>query len=310
MIQLLSSKQSSSICSSPEYISFRSSVPQKRVIVDEDSSKIWTLYDAGPRNVTCPLICLPPVSGTADVFFYQVMALSAKGYRVISVQYPIYWTMREWTTGFRKLLDQLGLDKVHLFGASLGGFLAQKFAESTYQSPRVHSIVLCNSFTDTSIFNYTDTAVLFWMFPSVVLKRMIMGNFPRGYVDIGIADSVDFMVEKLESLSQAELSSRLTLNCMSCYVEPQKLREIPVTVLDVFDESALSHTAREELYKCYPDSKKAHLKKGGNFPYISCSAEVNMHLQVHLRPFENTKYSARQNVPADATSTSSACDSS
>ena len=32
-----------------------------------------------------PLICLPPVSGTADVFYQQCMALSTRGYRVIAV---------------------------------------------------------------------------------------------------------------------------------------------------------------------------------------------------------------------------------
>ena len=43
------------------------------------------MYDAGPRLVKCPLICFPPASGTADVFFRQILALSAVGYRVIAV---------------------------------------------------------------------------------------------------------------------------------------------------------------------------------------------------------------------------------
>jgi hypothetical protein len=43
------------------------------------------VYDAGPRSVKCPLICFPPASGTADVFFRQILALSAVGYRVIAV---------------------------------------------------------------------------------------------------------------------------------------------------------------------------------------------------------------------------------
>lgn len=290
-MQLLNPKPST-ISSSVEYISFRSRVPQKKVIVDDDPSKVWTLYDAGPRNITSPLICLPPVSGTADVFFHQIMALSAKGFRVIAVQYPVYWTIKDWITGFSRLLDYLGLEKVHLFGASLGGFLAQKFAEYTHHTRTVHSVILCNSFTDTSIFNFTDTAVLFWMFPAVVLKRMIMGNFSKGYLESSIADSIDFMVEKLDGLSQSELASRLTLTCMNCYVQPQKLHDLPITIMDVFDDSALSTTAREELYKYYPDAKRGHLKKGGNFPYLSVSEEVNLHIQIHLRSFENTKYSA------------------
>jgi hypothetical protein len=41
-----------------------------------------------------------------------------------------------------------------------------------------------------------------------------------------------FFLFQLDSLSQQELASRLTLNCMNCYVEPQKI-EIPITILDV-----------------------------------------------------------------------------
>ncbi|KAH6939032.1 hypothetical protein HPB50_015620 [Hyalomma asiaticum] len=154
--------------------------------------------------------------------------------------------MREWVSGFRKLLDHLQLDKVHVLGASLGGFLAQKFAEATHTCPRVHSLVLCNSFSDTSIFSYTDTAVLFWLFPAVVLKRMVMGSYSLHPVQSDIADSIDFMVEK------------------------------------VFDSSALKQEVKEELYKLYPHAKRAHLKRGGNFPFLSRSDEFTMHLQVNF----------------------------
>ncbi|VDI39551.1 maspardin [Mytilus galloprovincialis] len=146
------------IAQSNEYQSFRSSVSQRKFVVDEDESKEWKVYDAGPRSVKCPLICFPPASGTADVFFRQILALTAVGYRVISVEYPTYWKIVEFCEGFRRLIDHLQLDKVHLFGASLGGFLAQKFAEYTYRSPRVASLILCNSFYDTTIFNQTNSA--------------------------------------------------------------------------------------------------------------------------------------------------------
>lgn len=32
----------------------------------------------------------------------------------------MYWNVKEWCDGFRKLLDYMELDKVHIFGASLG----------------------------------------------------------------------------------------------------------------------------------------------------------------------------------------------
>lgn len=290
---------SSEIAQSNEYQSFRSSVSQRKFVVDEDESKEWKVYDAGPRSVKCPLICFPPASGTADVFFRQILALTAVGYRVISVEYPIYWKIVEFCEGFRRLIDHLQLDKVHLFGASLGGFLAQKFAEYTYRSPRVASLILCNSFYDTTIFNQTNSAPTFWMMPSLVLKKMVMGNFDKGPVDPSICDSIDFLVEKLDGLTQAELASRLTLNCMNCYVEPQKIQQIPITIMDVFDDCALSHSVREELYKCYPEAKRAHLKSGGNFPYLSRCDEVDIFIKIHLQPFDNKKYSAKEYVKTE-----------
>lgn len=84
----------------------------------------------------------------------------------------------------------------------------------------------------------------------------------------------------MESLTQPELASRLTMNCVNCYVQPQKICHLPITIIDVFDEYALSNSVREEVYKCYPNAKLAHLKSGGNFPYLSRAAEVNLHLQV------------------------------
>ncbi|XP_028291714.1 maspardin isoform X2 [Gouania willdenowi] len=250
---------------SPDYNWFRSAVPLKRIIVDDDDSKVWSLYDAGPKSVRCPIIFLPPVSGTAEVFFKQLLTLTGSGYRVISV---------------------------HLFGASLGGFLAQKFAECTHKSPRVHSLILCNSFSDTSIFNQAWTANSFWLMPAFLLKKIVLGNFSKGPVDLKMADAIDFMVDRLESLNQSELASRLTLNCQNSYVEPHKIKEVAVTIIDVFDQSALSLEAKEEMYKLYPNARRAHLKTGGNFPYLCRSAEVNLYVQIHLRQFHGTRYAA------------------
>ncbi|XP_026461627.1 maspardin-like [Ctenocephalides felis] len=284
----------SEISHSQEYLSFRSSIPLRKIVVDPEGKKAWKIYDSGPKSVQTPLICLPPVSGTADIFFKQIMAMQARSVRVISAEAPPYWTVRDWCDGFKRLLDHLNIQKAHLFGASLGGFLAQKFTEQTLNCPRVASLILCNTFTDTTVFNYTDTAALFWLLPSMVLKKMVIGNFSTSTSDPLIVNAIDFMVERLESLTQSDLASRLTLNCVPCCVNAYKLSVIPVTIIDVFDGYALSNPVREELYKCYPEAKLAHLKNGGNFPYLSRCNEVNLHLQIHLRQFENTYLSASE----------------
>ncbi|XP_039759217.1 maspardin-like [Pararge aegeria] len=281
----------SDLSRSSEYLSFRSSIPLRKIVVDSDGSKAWRIFDSGPKSVNCPLVCLPPVSGTADIFYKQIMGLTTRGIRVIAAEPPPYWNLKEWCDGFKRLIDYLELDKIHIFGASLGGFIAQKFTESTLNCPRVASLVLCNTFTDTTVFEYNDSSALFWLLPSLVLKRMLMGNFTTEKVDKRMAESIDFMVERLESLTQSELASRLTINCTPCYVQPQTLMHLPITIMDVWDESALSSGVREDLYKSYPQAKLAHLKSGGNFPYLSRSDEVNLHLMIHLRQFDGTDLS-------------------
>lgn len=81
-----------------------------------------------------------------------------------------------------------------------GGFIAQKFAELTNNCPRVASLILCNTFTDTSVFEYHDSSALFWLLPSLVLKRMLMGNFTTDKVDKRMAESIDFMVERVSKI--------------------------------------------------------------------------------------------------------------
>lgn len=100
--------------------------------------------------------------------------------------------------------------------------------------------------------------------------------------------------------------------------------------MDVFDDYALDSPIKETIYKEYPDAKLAQLKSGGNFPYLSRSDEVNLHLQVyyiwtsirymlliyeikqnsinniyyfihlfqiHLRKYDGTPFSASDNIP-------------
>eukprot|EP00092_Neocalanus_flemingeri_P008519 GFUD01009177.1.p1 GENE.GFUD01009177.1~~GFUD01009177.1.p1 ORF type:complete len:283 (+),score=74.21 GFUD01009177.1:59-907(+) len=277
---------SGAIAQSEEYVSFRGSVPLKKITIGDDG-KTWQVYDSGSRDSGSPLVCLPPIAGTADIFFKQCLALSVRGYRVLAVEWPAYWSLKEWCQGFKGLLDHLNLERVHLFGAALGGFLAQKFAEHTRSCPRVASLVLCNSFTDTSIFKYSEESSAFWLMPSLVLKRLVMTGLEMGKMDQQMVDATDFILERLESLGHAELASRLTLTCAPAHVEPQNVNDLPVTIIDVFDECALTQEVREETYKFYPGAKMGHLKSGGNFPYLSRSEEVNLYLSIHLRNFES-----------------------
>jgi len=231
------------------------------------------------------LILLPGVSGTAETYYMQFLSLCPKGYRLIAVQFPPYMNHEDFCKGLDRFLDKLSIDKVHLFGTSIGGYLAQCFVQ--FRPKRVISLVLCNTFSDTTY--YADNAPCvpaFPFMPDFVLKRFVLANFPEKQMESEIANSVDFMVEQMETLTQKEMASRLTLNCTSGNLKPAEWKvfdKSKITIIDSIDEVAVPVKLREEVYKYYPEAKIAELKTGGNFPYLSRSEEVNMHLQVHLR---------------------------
>ena len=127
------------------------------------------------------------------------------------------------------------ISQVHILGASLGAFLAQKVAEKTFRSPRIVSIFICNGFTDTTAFKQTVTAKTwvisislssylsiilsiapsiylsihpiitciylslyrFWVMPAFMLKRQILINLPSENLEGNVANSIDFMVERV-----------------------------------------------------------------------------------------------------------------
>jgi len=199
-----------------------------------------------------PLLCLPPIAATADVFFRQCLALSSRGYRVLSVSWPVYWTHEDWCRGLGHLLDQLGLERVHILGAALGGFLAQKFAEMTRHCPRVASLVLCNTFTDTAIFRYNDEAASLWLLPPPVLRKMILSGLEVGVRDAEMAEAAEFVLERLNTLDHSDMASRLTLSSAPGYVTPQHINDLPVTIIDVFDGCSLTQVGKlhTSLFMC------------------------------------------------------------
>lgn len=273
----------SSFSQSESYQLFRSWVALQQITIGTVGEKVWRYYDFGPKEAT-PLVCIPGASGTADVFYRQIISLCPKGYRIISVQFDAYDTHQAWCRGFDRFLDKISVNKIHLLGTSLGGYLAQCYTQ--FRPARVDSLVLNNAFCDTQYYHdNAPCAAMFSIMPEFMLKRIILGNFPTTNMEAEVANSVDFMVEQLEVLTQSELAGRLTLNCTLGPVKPGcvTLSQENITIIDALDDVAIPENLREEVYKFYPDARVAHLKTGGNFPYLSRADEVNVHIQVHLR---------------------------
>ncbi|PON53779.1 Maspardin [Parasponia andersonii] len=261
-----------------DYIYFKSQVPLHKIPI---GTKQWRYYDFGPKVVP-PLICLPGTAGTADVYYKQIMSLSMKGYRIISVDIPRVWNHQEWIQAFEKFLDAIDVHHIHLYGTSLGGFLAQLFAQ--HRPRRVRSLILSNSFLDTRSFSAAMpwAPIVSWT-PSFLLKRYVLTGIRDGPHEPFIADSVDFVVSQVETLSREDLASRLTLTVDAASVGSLLLSDSLITIMDTNDYCAIPQQLKDQLSERYPEARRAYLKSGGDFPFLSRPDEVNLHLQLHLR---------------------------
>ncbi|CAN4077895.1 unnamed protein product [Withania somnifera] len=261
-----------------DYIYFKSQVPLHKIPI---GSKQWRYYDFGPKVVP-PLICLPGIAGTADVYYKQIMSLSMKGYRIISVDIARAWNNHEWIQAFEKFLDAIDVHHIHLYGTALGGFLAQLFAQ--HRPRRVRSLVLSNTFVETTSFSASMpwAPIVSWA-PSFLLKRHVLSGIRDSPQEPFIADSVDFVVSQVETLSREDLASRLTLTTDAASVGPLLLPDFSITLMDTNDYCATPQSLKDQVCERYPGARRASLKSGGDFPFLSRPDEVNLHLQLHLR---------------------------
>eukprot|EP01100_Stratorugosa_tubuloviscum_P010507 TRINITY_DN4516_c5_g1_i1.p1 TRINITY_DN4516_c5_g1~~TRINITY_DN4516_c5_g1_i1.p1 ORF type:complete len:286 (-),score=108.42 TRINITY_DN4516_c5_g1_i1:35-892(-) len=262
---------------------FKSWVALQTINIEQISSeeRKWKFYDWGPRDVT-PLVLLPCLSGLANSYFRQFLSLCPKGFRIIAIQPPGYPNISTFVKGLDTFLSTIGVDKVHLFGSSLGGFLAQVYAQ--VYPERVISLILNNTFSSTNFFaqrmRYTTFISLL---PAFALQRMILETFPQHELPIEVALSVDFMVLQLDQISQSELASRLTILSTSFNITKSPIDPSKITFIEVLDDVSLPEEIREQTFGLYPNCKVAQIKSGGNFPFLANADEFNLHIVVHLR---------------------------
>ncbi|CAD7936846.1 unnamed protein product [Amoebophrya sp. A25] len=268
---------------------FRSAVALKRAQLPHKSQdEVWSYYELGGEEEpeADPIVFLPGTTTGAETFFYQLDALSCKGYRCISCQYPPYYSVDEWVEGFERFLDVVKANKVYIFGVSLGGFLAQAYA---VQHPRrVGGLLLCNSFTSTASFSEAAAGFvsLVHVTPTALLRSMLLENFPSSG-DARVMHANEWVKERLagddSALDGYDLASRITLAYTLATIGHVTLSEGKILIIDVNDQCVTTAHVRQELKSRYPDAKVATLKQGGDFPFLSCASELTLYIEVHLR---------------------------
>lgn len=119
------------------------------VQVDAWRTRVLEIEPVGTEGGSETVVLANGTSGHIEAWTQNVRALAEAGFRVIGYDYPGhgYTTLTdhdleipEYEQHLLDLLDTLGLDRVHLAGESLGGWLAVKFA--AHHPERLRTVIL------------------------------------------------------------------------------------------------------------------------------------------------------------------------
>lgn len=273
------------LAASQSYANFRAWVPRNVLPIGVLHPISWIYYDWGPRTYPEPLLCLHSLIGSAESYYHQVIALAPRGYRILSVQIPVYWTVAEFCDAFHAFLDMLSLRRIHIYGAGLGGFLALHY--SVRKPERIASLVLTHSFLTTENLNLRipySAAMLRWL-PDFLVRSTMRAILPKGRTTVEMANAAEFAIGHTMPEERDVLASRLALSVTeSSVISRLHIPETRFTLVDTLDRpSKPALDLSQETSKHLPEARRALLNRGGNFPYLSVPDDVNMHLLVHLR---------------------------
>lgn len=116
--------------------------------VELPNVRLWILDTGGSGE---PVILMHPRTGHSDIWQYTLTALAEAGYRGIAVDSP-GWGKSTVRAGqdivpvadtLDALFDHLQLDKVHLVGTAMGGYVVLDYA--AWQPERIRSLVIAAS---------------------------------------------------------------------------------------------------------------------------------------------------------------------
>lgn len=300
-----------SLLASGEYRTFHQRVAQKQAsfVTPQRAARTARYYDFGPsdgRARGVPMVLLPGLCATADSFYQQLLYLGPRGYRLVAVESDdALASVDEWVDALDGFLAFLGLGRVHLFGAQLGGFLAQMYAAA--RPHRVASLVLCNTFCDTAPFADANSVFVHTSgyLPAALLRRRVAAALaaPAASPLPAVRRAAAFMAHAVAQQPFAALHSKFVLNCTAAAV-PVLPPDAPlraaadgkcVTVIYTADDSGTAPPGTaDDVLRHYPGARAAPVRAAGDFPYLACPDEVNLVLEVHMKGVQFARDEAKE----------------
>ncbi|MGD2250830.1 MAG: alpha/beta hydrolase [Candidatus Methanofastidiosia archaeon] len=253
---------------------FRSTHPYKTVYINDIT---WEYISCGHGT---PLVLLPGGGFRLGETWYPLITALEKNYRIISPTYPAVPTMAQRVEGVFTILQSEKIDKIHILGWSLGGWIAQCFARKHLDT--VKSLILSNTSGPQGMSkkHLRIAPYLISAYPRKVLqvgiKKVLLSLFsiPDSEREFWEAFSRDisFKTKKEDTISER----KCMLDFLDNYTFTQHdLGSWPgkILILESDNDSVFGKSAKTDLKALYPAAQVHTFYHAGHAPMYGTPTE-------------------------------------
>jgi maspardin len=225
----------------------------------------------GPQATT--ILMLPGIQGGGDVFFDAALRLAA-ALPFVTVDAPDLDDVGTMTAATAAFLDALHLNRVHVLGASLGGYLAQAFALA--YPGRVDQLLIANGFYDPRPFisKLPPAATLAAMDADSLVRKNLAHLLEAPADDPGVASLQAILTALVGPVqSPTNYKSRLLLLMGAEQLDRPQIPDSRVMIIDDDQDPMVPAEMRNALRSRYANAELHAVSGGGHMPAIQRPAE-------------------------------------
>jgi maspardin len=215
-----------------------------------------------------PVIMLPGIQGGGDVFFDTVLAL-ADVVPMVTLSAPDLTEVDDMNQSLANFLHALDIDRAHIVGSSLGGYLAQSFA--LRYPDMVDQLVIANGFIDPSQFVATQPsrATFATMDAAELVKKNLQSLLATPDIDEGevrLKAAIKQLVGPIQTLENYK--SRLLLMMGGTALLAPSIAPERVMIIDDDHDPLLPPVMRNLVRQRFCQSEQHPIDGGGHQPAI------------------------------------------
>ena len=243
---------------------FRKRYPLKRLDVNGVE---WHYHDAGAGAEA--VLFLHGMGGSGDIWFQQIDSLSGR-VRCIAPTYPAVRTLEQLRSGIAAILQRERVDRVHVVGSSMGGYLAQYLMVK--DPGRIGRVVLGNTFAPNATIPQraaTGVRYLPWV-PEWALMLGLRRN--AAHVLYSTSGGSELVKAYLYEQTCGLMRKSDFIGRCACLTEtftaPSSIAAIPVLIIESDNDPLIEGALREALKRAYPNAVVKTFHGAGHFPYL------------------------------------------